>query len=41
MVHNGIEHGDMHLISEAYTILKTVGECSNEELSNIFGEWNK
>ena len=41
MVHNGIEYGDMHLISEAYTILKTVGECSNEELSNIFAEWNK
>ena len=25
MVHNGIEYGDMQLISEAYDILKTVG----------------
>jgi len=41
MVHNGIEYGDMQLISEAYVILKTVGECSNDELSKIFTEWNK
>ena len=26
MVHNGIEYGDMQLISEAYDILRTVGE---------------
>ena len=25
MVHNGIEYGDMQLISEAYDVLKTVG----------------
>ena len=31
----------MQLISEAYTILKSVGECSNEEMSKIFGEWNQ
>jgi len=37
----GIEYGDMQLISEAYTILKSVGGCSNDELSGIFGEWNK
>jgi 6-phosphogluconate dehydrogenase len=41
MVHNGIEYGDMQLIAEAYEILKTIGGCSNEELSDIFGEWNK
>lgn len=41
MVHNGIEYGDMQLISEAYSILKTVGGLSNDELSKIFGDWNK
>lgn len=41
MVHNGIEYGDMQLISEAYTILKSVGEIGNEEMSKIFADWNK
>ena len=41
MVHNGIEYGDMQLIGEAYTVLKMVGGLSNEELSNVFAEWNK
>lgn len=40
MVHNGIEYGDMQLISEAYDVLKTVGGLSNEELAGIFHEWN-
>jgi 6-phosphogluconate dehydrogenase len=41
MVHNGIEYGDMQLISEAYCILKSVGKLSNSELSAVFAEWNK
>ncbi|XXG51367.1 hypothetical protein AAC387_Pa02g5157 [Persea americana] len=41
MVHNGIEYGDMQLISEAYDVLKTVGGLSNSELSDIFAEWNR
>ena len=41
MVHNGIEYGDMQLISEAYDILKTVGGFSNEELAEAFDNWNK
>ena len=41
MVHNGIEYGDMQLISEAYDILKTVGGFSNEELAEAFDDWNK
>ncbi|KAG6396156.1 hypothetical protein SASPL_142298 [Salvia splendens] len=41
MVHNGIEYGDMQLISEAYDVLKSVGKLSNEELKNVFTEWNK
>ncbi|XP_068650081.1 6-phosphogluconate dehydrogenase, decarboxylating 3, chloroplastic [Aristolochia californica] len=41
MVHNGIEYGDMQLISEAYDVLKTVGGLSNSELADIFSEWNR
>ncbi|KAF7828181.1 6-phosphogluconate dehydrogenase, decarboxylating 2, chloroplastic [Senna tora] len=41
MVHNGIEYGDMQLISEAYDVLKHVGGLSNSELSEIFSEWNR
>jgi 6-phosphogluconate dehydrogenase len=41
MVHNGIEYGDMQLISEAYFLLKTLLECSSNELHAIFTEWNK
>jgi 6-phosphogluconate dehydrogenase len=41
MVHNGIEYGDMQLISEAYYILKNVLGLSAEELHEIFSEWNQ
>lgn len=41
MVHNGIEYGDMQLISEAYTILKHLGGFTNDELVEIFDKWNK
>ena len=41
MVHNGIEYGDMQLISEAYDMLKTVGGLTNEEMHAAFVEWNK
>ena len=41
MVHNGIEYGDMQLICEAYWLLKTVLGLSNEELYEVFGEWNR
>ncbi|MCL7034156.1 hypothetical protein MKW94_020727 [Papaver nudicaule] len=40
MVHNGIEYGDMQLISEAYDVLKNVGGLGNDELARIFDEWN-
>lgn len=40
MVHNGIEYGDMEMICEAYFILQQVLGCSNEELHQIFKEWN-
>uniref|UniRef100_A0A804PSB8 6-phosphogluconate dehydrogenase, decarboxylating n=2 Tax=Zea mays TaxID=4577 RepID=A0A804PSB8_MAIZE len=41
MVHNGIEYGDMQLISEAYDVLKSVGKLTNSELHQVFSEWNK
>ncbi|KAL2542809.1 6-phosphogluconate dehydrogenase [Abeliophyllum distichum] len=41
MVHNGIEYGDMQLIAEAYDVLKSVGKLSNDELQQVFLEWNK
>jgi 6-phosphogluconate dehydrogenase len=41
MVHNGIEYGDMQLISESYFILKNVLGLEAEELHKVFAEWNK
>jgi 6-phosphogluconate dehydrogenase len=41
MVHNGIEYGDMQLIAEAYDALKTLGGMNNEQLADVFDEWNK
>lgn len=41
MVHNGIEYGDMQLISEAYFLLKNILGLSEKELHNVFSEWNK
>ncbi len=41
MVHNGIEYGDMQLICEAYWMLKNAVGFTNEELYDVFTEWNK
>ncbi|MCY7915086.1 NADP-dependent phosphogluconate dehydrogenase [Bacillus haynesii] len=41
MVHNGIEYGDMQLISESYFILKHIVGLSSDELHEVFSEWNK
>lgn len=41
MVHNGIEYGDMQLISEAYYIMKNALGLTAEELHAVFAEWNK
>ncbi|WKA58290.1 NADP-dependent phosphogluconate dehydrogenase [Planococcus shenhongbingii] len=41
MVHNGIEYGDMQLISEAYFIMKQAFGLSAPEMQGIFAEWNK
>ena len=41
MVHNGIEYGDMQLICEAYAMLKGVLDMGNDELYDVFDEWNR
>ena len=41
MVHNGIEYGDMQLICEAYWMLKHALGLSNDELYDVFAEWNR
>jgi 6-phosphogluconate dehydrogenase len=41
MVHNGIEYGDMQLICEAYQILKEVAGLNNDELYEVFADWNR
>ncbi|MGF1493503.1 MAG: decarboxylating NADP(+)-dependent phosphogluconate dehydrogenase [Microcoleaceae cyanobacterium] len=40
MVHNGIEYGDMQLIAEAYDLLKNAVGLTNQQLHEVFGEWN-
>ncbi|KGF10524.1 6-phosphogluconate dehydrogenase [Peptostreptococcus sp. MV1] len=41
MVHNGIEYGDMQLISEAYMLLRDVGGMDNAQIQEVFEAWNK
>jgi len=41
MVHNGIEYGDMQLITEAYQILRDILHLSADEMHKIFREWNE
>jgi 6-phosphogluconate dehydrogenase len=40
MVHNGIEYGDMQLISEAYQIMKDLLGMSADEMHLVFKKWN-
>jgi 6-phosphogluconate dehydrogenase len=39
MMHNGIEHGMMSAISEAWGIMRKMG-LGYEEIGNIFANWN-
>jgi len=41
MVHNGIEYGDMQLITEAYFLLKEGLGYTNAQLYDTFAQWNK
>jgi 6-phosphogluconate dehydrogenase len=41
MVHNGIEYGDMQLISEAYSLLKNMLGMGYDKMAGLFARWNK
>jgi 6-phosphogluconate dehydrogenase len=41
MVHNGIEYGDMQLISEAYDLLGNALDMPADEMSAVFSRWNE
>ncbi len=41
MVHNGIEYADMQLIAEAYDLLKSAVGLNNDEIGQVFTEWNE
>ncbi|MHA2103002.1 MAG: decarboxylating NADP(+)-dependent phosphogluconate dehydrogenase [Candidatus Hodarchaeales archaeon] len=41
MVHNGIEYGDMQLITEAYYFMKELLGLQIDEIAEIFITWNK
>lgn len=41
MVHNGIEYGDMELISESYNLMRHLGDMSTDDLAKVFKDWNK
>jgi len=41
MVHNGIEYGDMQMVSEAYWIMKNALGMTYDDMQSVFQEWNK
>ena len=41
MVHNGIEYGDMQLISEAYNLMKNLLGMNADEMHQVFKDWNE
>jgi 6-phosphogluconate dehydrogenase len=41
MVHNGIEYGDMQLISESYFMMKEMVGMSPDEMHEVFKQWNE
>lgn len=41
MVHNGIEYGDMQLICEAYQLMKCLLKMSDDEMHQVFRQWNE
>ncbi len=41
MVHNGIEYGDMQLITEAYQIMKELLGMTPDEMHEVFKRWNE
>ncbi|MBN2102556.1 decarboxylating NADP(+)-dependent phosphogluconate dehydrogenase [bacterium] len=41
MVHNGIEYGDMQMITEIYQMMKFGLGMSNDEMHQVFSAWNQ
>ena len=41
MVHNGIEYGDMQILSEAYHLMKDVLKMTHDEMGDVLETWNK
>ena len=41
MVHNGIEYGDIQLITEAYHLMRNILGMSADEMHQVFKAWNK
>ncbi|MFA9392172.1 MAG: decarboxylating NADP(+)-dependent phosphogluconate dehydrogenase [Prolixibacteraceae bacterium] len=41
MVHNGIEYGDMQIITEAYQLMKELLGLSADEMHEVFKEYNE
>jgi 6-phosphogluconate dehydrogenase len=41
MVHNGIEYGDMQLISESYFMMKEMLAMTPDEMHEVFTRWNE
>lgn len=41
MVHNGIEYGDIQLITEAYHLMRNVLKMNADEMHSVFKAWNK
>ncbi len=41
MVHNGIEYGDMQMICETYQLMKEGLGMTNDEMHEVFKQWNQ
>jgi len=41
MTHNGIEYGDMQMICETYQMMKEGVGMTNQQMHEVFAEWNK
>lgn len=41
MVHNGIEYGDMELISEIYSMMKNGLHMESDKIGDVFSWWNQ
>ena len=41
MVHNGIEYGDMQMICETYQMMKAGLGLSNQQMHEVFAQWNQ